>query len=47
MVHKRRNAGVPLWLSGLGTWHSVHKDLGLISGLVQWVKDLGLSWAVV
>ena len=28
-----------LWLSGLGTHHSVHKDVSLIPGLPQWVKD--------
>ena len=28
-----------LWLSTLRTWCSVHKDLGSIPGLTQWVKD--------
>ena len=27
-----------MWLSGLGTWLSVHKDVGSIPGLTQWVK---------
>ena len=26
---------------------SIHKDAGLIPGLVQWVKDLGLPRTVV
>ena len=30
----------PLWLSGLRTQHSVHEDVGLILGLVQWIKGL-------
>ena len=29
----------PLWLRGLIIWHSVHKDVGSIPGLIQWVKD--------
>ena len=37
----------PLWLSGLRTWHSVHKDASSIPGLTQWVKDLALSQAMV
>ena len=32
----------PLWLSGLRTQHSVHKDAGLVPRLAQWVKDLEL-----
>ena len=31
-----------LWLSGIRTRHSVYKDVGLIPGLTQWVKDLVL-----
>ena len=34
--------GIPMWLTGLGTQHSVHEDEGLIPGLPQWVKDLVL-----
>ena len=36
-----------LWLSGLKTQHSVHEDVGLISGISQWVKDLTLPQAAV
>ena len=31
-----------LWLSGLRTQHSVRKDVGLILGLAQWIKDPAL-----
>ena len=34
------------WLKGLKTQHSVWKDVGLIPGLAQWVKDLALLEAV-
>ena len=27
-----------LWLSGLRTQHSLHEVVGLIPGLIQWVK---------
>ena len=37
----------PLWLSGLRTQHSVHRDVGLVPGLAQWDKDLGLPQALV
>ena len=33
-----------LWLSGLRTQHSLCKDMGLIPGLAQWVKDPVLLW---
>ena len=36
----------PLWLSGLRTQHSVHKDVDSIPGLTQWVKDPALLQAV-
>ena len=36
-----------LWLCGLGTQHSLRADGGLISSLVQWVKDPVLPQATV
>ena len=36
----------PFWHSRLRTWHCFHEDMGLISGLTQWVKDLALPQAV-
>ena len=33
----------PSWLSRLRTQHSVHKDVGSIPGLAQWIRDLVLS----
>ena len=36
-----------LWFSGLRARHSVYEDVGLIPGLVQWVKDLVLPQAAV
>ena len=32
----------PLWLSWLKTWRSVCEDVGLISGLAEWIKLLVL-----
>ena len=43
----KRMGEFPLWLSGLRTWHSIHKDAGSIQGLTWWVKDLVLQQAVV
>ena len=34
-----------LWLSGLGTQHSLHGDVGSIPGLSQWVKGQALPQA--
>ena len=33
-----------MWLSGLRTPSSIHKDLGSIPDLALWVKDLALQW---
>ena len=38
---------LPLWLGDLRIPYGIHEDLGLISGLSQWVKDLVLPQAVV
>ena len=36
---------ISLWLSGLRMWHSIHEDVGLISGFTLWVKDRPLTQA--
>ena len=33
-----------MWLRGLRTLHSLHKDAGLILDFAQWVKDLVWLW---
>ena len=37
-----------LWLSGLGTLPCLCEDVGWVSGIVQWVKDLAVaaSWGI-
>ena len=45
--NKKVISGFPLWLSGLRTQHCVYEDLGWITGLTRWVKDLALSQAAV
>ena len=43
----KNNVGVPLVAQWVKNPISVHKDLGLIPGLAQWVKDLALPPAIV
>ena len=38
---------VPVVVQQVKNWTSIHKDVGSIPGLAQWVKDLVLPWAVV
>ena len=35
-----------MWLRGLGTQRCVCKDVGLIPGLAQWIKDPALPQAM-
>ena len=37
------NIGVPVVARWVKTQHALREDVGLISGLAQWVKDLALS----
>ena len=46
ILEKRKLRELPLWLSRLRTRCSLHKDVGLIPDLAQWVKDLELLQAV-
>ena len=36
----------PLWLQGSRTWHNILEGVGLMPGLVQWIKDPWLLQAV-
>ena len=48
MVFKRNERkGVPAAAQWIKNPSSIHKDVGLIPGLSQWVKDSALTEAVV
>ena len=46
-VIKTANTGVSHCGSAVTKPTGIHEDAGLFSGLIQWVKDLALLWAVV